>query len=218
MLKAFYQDWYAPNNAMLVVAGDVQSGRHARHDQELYGKIPRRDVRAAARRSSLSPVKPETFTLDSNLPYVLALVSYRLPGTDSADFAAAHVLADVLASQRGDLYALVPAGKALEAQFELAETYPKASVGIATGALRAGRHRSVGHRREHAPDPVGLRANGLPADLVDAAKRREIASAEFRRNSIPRPRRRLVASARRRRTHTRRTKTSTPFAASPSPT
>ena len=67
--------------------------------------------------------------MDSNLPYVLGFIAYRLPGTDSPDYAAAQILVDVLASQRGDLYAMVPDGKALAAEFGLAETYPKASVG-----------------------------------------------------------------------------------------
>jgi zinc protease len=77
----------------------------------------------------LKPVKSETFTLDSNLPYVLGFIAYRLPGTRSPDYAAIQILADVLASQRADLYGMVPAGKALAAEFGLAETYPKASVG-----------------------------------------------------------------------------------------
>ncbi|MEK6398348.1 MAG: hypothetical protein V4734_09705, partial [Terriglobus sp.] len=67
--------------------------------------------------------------LDSNLPYTLAVIGYRLPGSDSKDYAAAQVLADVLSSQRGDLYAMVPAGRALGAQFGMAGTYAKASLG-----------------------------------------------------------------------------------------
>jgi hypothetical protein len=133
---------------------------------------------------SLGPVNHETFSIDSNLPYALAVVSYRLPGTDSPDYAAARVLADVLASQRGNIYGLVPAGKALEAQFELAETYPKASAGFAYAAVPAAA----------ATEPVttdlthivaDYLKSGLPAELVDAAKRSEIAGAAFRKNSIP---------------------------------
>ena len=48
-------------------------------------------------------MKSESFTLDSNLPYLLAFIAYRMPGTDSPDFAAAQILSDVLASQRGNL-------------------------------------------------------------------------------------------------------------------
>ncbi len=107
-----------------------------------------------------------------------------MPGTDSADFAAARVLADVLASQRGDLYALVPAGKALETQFELAETYPKASVGFAVGVLPAATEPSAVVASMTAIVSAYAQ-KGLPLELVDAAKRSEIASAEFQRNSIP---------------------------------
>ena len=52
-------------------------------------------------------MKAESFTLDSNLPYELVFVSVRMPGTDSPDFAAARILADVASSQRADLYGFV---------------------------------------------------------------------------------------------------------------
>ena len=183
MLKRFYREWYAPNNAILVVAGDVDPAATLARVKDLYGKIERRPV-GARPMVSLSPVKHESFTLDSNLPYTLAIVSYRLPGTDSPDFAVARVMADVLASQRGNIFALVPAGKALEAQFELAETYPKASVGFAYAVLPAGTDPSAVVTSLTTVVADYLRA-GLPAELVDAAKRSEIAGAAFRRNSIP---------------------------------
>ena len=129
-------------------------------------------------------MKPESFTLDSNLPYVLGFIAYRLPGTDSPDYAAAQVLSDVLSSQRGDLYAMVPAGKALEAEFGLAETYPKASVGYGMVAISADADASaaISEMRQILENYA---AKGVPEDLVKAAKRSELASAEFQRNSIP---------------------------------
>ena len=132
----------------------------------------------------LKPVKPESFTLDSNLPYVLGFVAYRLPGTDSADYAAAEVLSDVLSSQRGDLYAMVPAGKALAAEFGVAETYPKASVGYGMVALPADADPSAAID-EMRQILANYAAKGVPEDLVAAAKRSELAAAEFQRNSIP---------------------------------
>jgi zinc protease len=182
MLKAFYRRWYAPNNAILVIAGDVDPAVMLAKVKELYGPIPRRPI---GRRPAvaLQPVKPQTFTLDSNLPYSLAFVAYRLPGTESPDFAAARVMADVLASQRGDLYALVPAGKALYAQFELAENYPKASVGFSIAALPAST-ALTGIVTDMKAIVAKYVRNGFPEELVEAAKRSEVASALFRRNSI----------------------------------
>ena len=182
-LKDFQKVWYAPNNAILVIAGDVQPAMVLSKVRQFYGKIPRKTVppRPAI---NLKPVKSESFTLDSNLPYLLAFIAYRMPGTDSPDFAAAKILTDVLASHRGNLYALVPQGKALETGFGLAEAYPKASVAYAVAVLPA--------EGEAGPVTAEMRkiiadyaAHGVPPELVEAAKRREIAEAEFRRNSIP---------------------------------
>ena len=54
-----------------------------------------------------------------------------------------------------------------------------------------GRRREIG-RRDAKPVIAEMRkimsdyaANGVPEELVEAAKRKEIAGAEFRRNSIP---------------------------------
>ena len=182
LLKAFYRQWYAPNNAILVIAGDVDPAATLAKVKELYGSIPRR--RLGMRPTvALQPVKQDSFTLDSNLPYTLAFIAYRLPGTESPDFAAARVMADVLASQRADLYALVPAGKALYAQFQLAETYPKASVGFSIAALPASTAPTgvVADMRSIVAKYV---RDGFPEELVEAEKRSEVASALFRRNSI----------------------------------
>src|SRR3984893_35825 len=44
MLKKFYKDWYAPNNAILVISGDVDPAVVLAKVKELYGKIERRNL------------------------------------------------------------------------------------------------------------------------------------------------------------------------------
>ena len=182
MLKKFYRDWYAPNNAILVIAGDVDPAATLAQVKSLYGPIARRTIPAHPE-VNLPPVKADSFTLDSNLPYELVFVAFRMPGTSSPDYAAVRILADVVGSQRADIYGLVPQGKALGTEFGLAEAYPKASVGYAAAAVPA------------AADPAPITTEiktilaayadkGVPEDLVVAAKKGEVAGAEFQQNSI----------------------------------
>jgi zinc protease len=183
MLKAFYEKWYSPSNMILIVVGDVDPAATLAKIKELYGNIPRHPLPARPA-IDLKPFKSQTFTIDSNLPYVLGFIAYRMPGTDSPDFAAANILSDVLASERADLYGMVPAGKALAAEFGLAEAYKKASVGFGLVALPAGAD-ATGAIAEMRQILAHYASDGVPPELVDAAKRSEIAQAEFERNSIP---------------------------------
>ena len=183
MLKDFYKRWYAPNSAILIITGDVEPAAVLAQVKEFYGKIEKKPLPARAE-ITLPAVKAESFTLDSNLPYTLVFVAYRTAGTESPDFAAVKILSDVLGSQRGNLYDLVPQGKALGTGFGLAETYAKASVAYSAAALPADADAKplIAEMRKIMSDYA---ANGVPAELVEAAKRKEIAGAEFRRNSIP---------------------------------
>ena len=183
MLKQFYKNWYAPNNAMLVITGDVQPDAVLSKVKEFYGTIERKSLPPRPE-IKLPPVKSESFTLDSNLPYLLAFIAYRMPGTDSPDYGAVQILCDVLSSQRANLYALVPQGKALGTEFGLAEAYPKASVAYSAAALPAGGD-SAAIIQEMRGILADYAKNGVPEDLLEAAKRRAIVGAEFRRNSIP---------------------------------
>jgi zinc protease len=183
MLRAFYEKWYTPANAIMVIVGDVDPAATLAKIKEMYGKIPSHELpkRPAIQ---LGAVKSESFTLDSNLPYTLGFIAYRLPGTDSPDYAASQILADVLSSQRADLYGMVPAGKALGTEFAMAEEYPMASVGFGVVAEPAGVDAAAAIA-EMRGILEGYAAKGVPEELVDAAKRSEVAAAEFQRNSIP---------------------------------
>ena len=120
--------------------------------------------------------------METDLPYGLAVVAYRLPGYENPDFAAGQVLADVLSSQRGDLYALVPKGKVLSADFDDIPL-PRAAAGYATAAFPKGDdgRELITMMKSIIGDYV---KKGFPPELVEASKRREIAAGEFRKNSV----------------------------------
>lgn len=181
MLRKHHGQWYAPNNSILIVVGDVDPEATYKKVRELFGPIPSRPV---PERPEVvpQPLKPSEIRMETDLPYGLSVVAYRLPGFDSPDYAAGQILADLLGSQRGDLYALVPEGKALSADFSSFEL-PKASIGYATAAFPKGGDGEalVSMIKERVEKYV---KGGVPPDLVEAAKRHEIADAEFQKNSI----------------------------------
>jgi zinc protease len=181
MLGKFHNDWYAPNNAILVIAGDVDPAATLATVKDLFGKIPAKALPARPP-VELEPVKPETLRLATDLPYGLAVAAFRWPGTNSPDFAAAQVLADILDGQRGSLNNLVTQGKALSASFSL-NTLPQASLAYALGGFPSGGDgTALLHEIRGILEDVAK--NGVPADLVNAARRHEVADAEFQKNSI----------------------------------
>jgi zinc protease len=181
MLKAFHDAWYAPNNAVLIVAGDVDPAPTLEKIKTLFGPIPSKTLPPRPE-VKLQPVVPDRISLETDLPYGLLVTAFRTPGFDDPDYAAVEVLADVLASERGTLYELVPQGKALYADFSL-ELLPVAGIGYAAAAFPGG-----GDAKALEGDVRAILAkiarDGVPADLVEAAKLQERREAEFAKNSI----------------------------------
>lgn len=181
MLKEFHQTWYAPNNAILVIVGDVDLRKILALVKELFESIPSRTVPARPT-IKLQPLKAGSISFDTDLSYGLAAVAYRLPGYNSPDYAAGMILADVLDSKRGNLYDLVSEGKALSTTFD-GEVLPKAAYGYALVAFpQAGDGTAIVRVIEDIIS--GYLKNGVPKDLIEAAKRHEIADDEFEKNSV----------------------------------
>jgi len=181
MLRDFHRRWYAPNNAVLVIAGDVDPDRALEAVKKEFGAIPSR--RLPPRPDvALPPLSPGSIEMDTDLPYGLAVVAWRLPGFRSPDFAAGQVLTDALASRRGNLYALVADGQALSFDLE-ASALPHGAMAYAIAAFPKGADGSRLVRRMKEVVDAYLRS-GVPADLVEASKRHEVADAQFRKNSV----------------------------------
>jgi zinc protease len=181
MLKKFHDTWYVPNNAVLVIAGDVTPAKALAEVKRHFGAIPAKKLPRRPR-IHLQPVRPRTIKMHTDLPYGLAIIAFRMPGYDSPDYAAGQILADVLDNQRGRLYNLVVENKALEADFSL-NTLPAAGLGYIVGAFPKGGdpHRLVTNLRAVLAEAL---QKGFPADLVEAAKRSELADAAFQKNAV----------------------------------
>ncbi len=181
MLRKFHNTWYVPNNAILVIVGNVELQKVLEQVKKVLGKIPASQLPTRPE-FNFGTVKPDTLKLDTDLPYGLTAITFRFPGADSPDFAAAQILSDVLSSQRGKLYDLVPQGKALSAEFDY-ETLQKSGLGYAFAGFPAG-DDSTNLLKNVKEILLAEITNGVSADLVAAAKRREIISAELQKNSV----------------------------------
>jgi zinc protease len=180
-LKTFHDSWYGPNNAIMIIAGHVDPANVLPEVKQLFGAIPR--VRVPARPAvHLTPVVPKTLRMKTDQPYGFVALAFRLPGYASRDFAAAQVLSDILSSERGPLYALVPEGKALAAGFQN-NLFPETGLGFAYAVFPKGADTEALSKtlRKALSDAV---KQGFSADLVTAAKRDEATGTELEKNSV----------------------------------
>ncbi|MGA7966136.1 MAG: pitrilysin family protein [Gammaproteobacteria bacterium] len=181
MLKKFHTTWYAPNNALLVVTGDVDPQAVLAQVKKLYGAIPSKKIPAKPA-ITLAPVAATTFTTPSDQPYGLVFVAFRMPGYRSPDYPAAELASDALASKRGPIQALRFQGKALFASFQM-QTMPDTGLGIAYAVYPPGADANA-IRQSLVGAIEKVRKDGIAPDLIAAAKHRAVLGQELQRNSI----------------------------------
>lgn len=180
ILRKFYDQWYVPNNAILVIAGDIDPQATLAKVKQLFGPI------ASGQLPERAPVKLESFkqqTIAKTTPNATGSVQYlfRMPGQQSKDFAAMEVLMDALNNDRSKLRELAAQGKVLGAKTDW-EPYVHGGIGsIQVQIPKGGDSRRA---QEYLDDVINdVRTRGVPADLVEAEKRNTRVGLEFNRNS-----------------------------------
>ncbi|GAB3040268.1 pitrilysin family protein [Oleiagrimonas citrea] len=180
VLRSFYRHWYVPNNAIFVIVGDVDPQTTLTKVKQLFGDIPERAT-PKRRPVVLKPFKPRTITKTTPDATGSVQFMYRMPGLKTKDAAAAQVLMDVLNNARSPLSKLAADGKVLDAGAGT-QTFTRGGIGVVQVSVPKG-----GNADQARKDMDGvlnaLRKHGAPADLVAAAKRSELADAEFNKNS-----------------------------------
>ncbi len=180
ILQKFYNEWYVPNNAILVIAGDVDPQATLAKVKALFGPIAKGELAPRAP-LKLEPFKPETIAKAT--PDATGTVQYlfRMPGQQSKDYAATQVLFDVLNNSRSALSDLAAQGKVLTAD-AWSQPFVHGGIGVVeVGFPKGGDARQAQGHLDGVINSV--LKNGIPIDLVEAAKRQEQAQFEFNKNS-----------------------------------
>ena len=180
MLKSFHDAWYAPNNALLVLAGDVDPPAVMAKVKQLFGPLPRGTLPAKPA-VMLQPVAPETFSSTTDQAYGIVAYIFRMPGDRSPDSAAARILSRALDSSRGQITGLAYDGKALDAGFMLQSF---ADTGYATAWAAFPQGADDKQLAQELKAALLQNKAGIPADLVDAERRRVVLDSELRGTSV----------------------------------
>lgn len=121
--EAFYKRFYAPNNATIVVAGNVTPSKVIDVVVKYYAHLPTSPIE----RPMLNPEPPQkterTDTIQIKSPVEKLVVGYHIPDVNHADFSAIEVARGILADGKGSrLYrTLVDGGIATSVDLESAE-------------------------------------------------------------------------------------------------
>jgi zinc protease len=187
---AFYKRHYTPNNAVLVVAGDVIADEVKALAEATYGKIvPTAEIGPRKRPQEPAQVAPRQVTLADprvaqpslQRSYLVPSASTAAPGVSEAFEVLAHIVGN---SSTGRLY------RTLVVERELAVSAGGWYSGSALDWTRFGVYGSPKpgvtlQQLEQAIDTVldDVIANGLTAEEIERAKNRLIADAVFAQDS-----------------------------------
>jgi zinc protease len=95
-VKAFFNTYYIPNNAVLVLAGNVTIEDGFKLAQKWFGEIPKgKDI---DRNIPVEPKQKEKrfLSVDSNVPVDAFYKVYHMPGRNSLEYYTADLLSDIL--------------------------------------------------------------------------------------------------------------------------
>ncbi|HIG64453.1 MAG TPA: insulinase family protein [Methyloprofundus sp.] len=97
-LKKWYQQWYAPNNATLIVAGDVQAEEVFKLAEQYFGPIPVQTIQTLKPQVEMPQVgvRRMTVKLAAKVPYIL--MAYKVPSLKTVDQKWEAYALDVLAA------------------------------------------------------------------------------------------------------------------------
>jgi predicted Zn-dependent peptidase len=100
---SFFRDWYAPNNAVLTIAGDVTEAEGFAAAERWFGPIPAKSDLGRSWPIAVPPVMGQEYreTVPDRVPLVRVHVGYRIPPFGTAEYDALSVATQILAGGRG---------------------------------------------------------------------------------------------------------------------
>jgi zinc protease len=84
-VRAWYKQWYVPNNAILIVVGDVQAQQVFELAARYFGPIPRRDIPKPQVNREVVGLGERRTTVDLPAKLPALFVGYNVPGINTGD-------------------------------------------------------------------------------------------------------------------------------------
>ncbi len=182
-IATYYHEWYAPNNATLVVSGDVDHTTVFDHARRFFGAIPSRKV---PEHQSTHPVPvSHTVTVESNLPFPFEILdlAYAVPGDAEKGEPEVSTLVQLIGNQLSPFYqALVQSNVALAIEADQ-DTQLHGGLFNIFIVLNPGHTSAEAQQIFQSTMDTALK-NGFSADLVQASKRLTIAERLYSGDSI----------------------------------
>lgn len=103
-VKSFFFRFYAPNNAVLAVTGNISWEETVRLAEKWFGPIPRREV--PMRQLPQEPVQTEErrLTVERNVPLDALFMAFHICRRGDADYFAFDILSDILSNGRSSRF------------------------------------------------------------------------------------------------------------------
>lgn len=179
-VKGFFFQHYVPNNAILVVAGNVTLDQVKKLSEKWFGPIPKGNK--SARQLPVEPTQKEKriSTIEAKVPAHALYKTYHMPGRFDTDFYAADLVSDILGRGHSSrLYNELVKEKEI---FTSISSYPMGTLDpglvILSGRLKDGITLDQG---EEAVDNVLSKflSDGVQADELNKVKAQAESTIEF---------------------------------------
>ncbi len=181
-IARYYHEWYAPNNATLVVAGDVDHATVFAKARRYFGPIPSKRLPP---KQNANPKPSSGHAVEAQFPFPFEILdlAYAIPGDVQAGEPAISTLATLLENQRSPFYrALVQSNIALAIETD-ADTQLRGGLLNVFIILNPGRNAAEAQTAFQTTLDSML-AGGIDPGLVLAAKRLTIAERLYSADSI----------------------------------
>ena len=99
-VKAFFFRFYAPNNAVLAVTGNISFEEAVALTEKWFGPIPRREVPQRNLPQEPEQTEERRLTVERNVPLDSLFMAYHMCSHDHPDYYAFDILSDLLSNGR----------------------------------------------------------------------------------------------------------------------
>ena len=99
-LKRFYMRWYGPNNAVLTVAGDVNTAEVVKLAEKYFGSIPRGPEVKNMAKQAAALTENKYISYEDNVKFPMFKVTYPTVASMDKDEVALNVLGEILSSSK----------------------------------------------------------------------------------------------------------------------